>query len=238
MNSHENEVDQDNAHPSDSQTTATVLFPDDAGQLSEATRRVLVQLLRGPTVDVRRHPRLWPVLIQEERALRGRLHELFLELVVDRDMEVAFTRQVVSDEIDVPILLKRVQLTFFDTILVLFLRQRLTTADAQGERAVISVQEMQDHLQVFEKNGNVDHAKFGRHMDKVVDRANSLGVLHKIRASEGRYEISPALRLIFPAEEVQQLTRIFEEMLKQPQPADDIEAGEGIAPSTAGEEQQ
>lgn len=191
---------------------ATVLFPDDRGQLAEQTRRVLVQLLRGPAVDGRRHPKLWPVLLQEEATLRSRLHELFLELIVDRDMEVAFTRQVSSADIDVPILLRRVQLTFFDTVLLLFLRQRLTSSDAQGERAVASSQEMRDHLQVFEKQGNVDHSRFDRQMDKTIDRANTLGLLHKIRGSEGRYEVSPTLKLLLPAEEVQELARLFEEL--------------------------
>jgi Domain of unknown function (DUF4194) len=69
------------------------LFSGDTGELAWDTRRVLVQLLAGPSVDARRHPKLWPVLVRDERLIRGRLSELFLDLVVDPDLTVAFTRQ-------------------------------------------------------------------------------------------------------------------------------------------------
>ena len=82
-------------------------FAGDRGQLPLDARRVLVQLLLGPSVDARRQTRLWPVLLRDEAALRSRLHELFLDLVIDHEQQVAFTRQVVSQEIDVPILLRK-----------------------------------------------------------------------------------------------------------------------------------
>ena len=66
------------------------LYPGDRGELSLDTRRVLVQLLAGPSLDGRRHSKLWPFLIRDEVAIRSRLSELFLQLVIDRDLHVAF----------------------------------------------------------------------------------------------------------------------------------------------------
>src|SRR5947209_16600891 len=108
------------------------MFLGDTGSLPIETRRVLVQLLLGPSVDARRQSKLWPVLLRDETVVRSRLHELFLELVIDREQQVAFTRQVVSEQLDVPILLRKASLTFIESALLLFLRQRLTQADAQG----------------------------------------------------------------------------------------------------------
>src|SRR6266403_3928731 len=185
------------------------LFTNDQGNLPLETRRVLVQVLLGPAIDARRQTKLWPILLRYESIIRSRLHELFLELVIDRDQEVAFTRQILSDELDVPILLRRTQLTFLDSVLLLFLRQRLTQSDAQAERAVLAHQEMVDHLAIFQRQGNVDHARFGKQIANTIEKAKKLSLLQKIRDSDDRYEVSPTLKLLFPAEEIQALARIY-----------------------------
>jgi Domain of unknown function (DUF4194) len=203
-----------------------VLFIGDQGTLPVETRRVLVQLLLGPALDARRQTKLWPILLRDESTIRSRLHELFLELVIDRDLQVAFTRQVVSDELDVPILLRRTQLTFLDSLLLLFLRQRLTQSDAQAERAVLAHQEMVDHLTIFQRQGNVDHARFGKQIAYAIEKAKRLSLLQKIRDSDDRYEVSPTLKLLFPAEEIQALARIYAELAGSPPNSnpDDVES--------------
>lgn len=184
-------------------------FPGGTGSLPIDTRRVMVQLLLGPSVDARRQSKLWPVLLRDEAIVRSRLHELFLEVIIDHEQQVAFTRQVTSEEHEVPILLRKASLTFLETALLLFLRQRLTQADAQGERAVVSLADMQEHLGVFERDHNPDHAKFGRQVVNAVDKAKRLSLLQRIRSSDERYEVSPTLKLLFSAEEILQLTRTY-----------------------------
>lgn len=192
-------------------------FLGDTGSLPIDTRRVLVQLLLGPSVDARRQSKLWPVLLRDETAIRSRMHELFLEVVIDHEQQVAFTRQVTSEELEAPILLRKASLTFLETALLLFLRQRLTQADAQGERAVVSLSDMQEHLGVFERDNNPDHAKFGRQVVNAVDKAKKLSLLQRIRSSDERYEVSPTLKLLFSAEEIQQLTRTYGQLAQAPQ---------------------
>jgi len=185
------------------------LFSGDTGELAFETRRVLVQLLLGPSVDFRRHGRLWPILLRDEVIVRRRLHELFLDLIIDRDHQVAFTRQVQTDEIEIPVLLRRSPLSFLDSVLLLFLRQRLTQAEAQGDRAVVSVDEMIEHMSLFERQSNTDKAGFERRMRHSIDKMKRDSVLQKIRNSEDRFEVSPTLRLLFSAEEVIALTQIY-----------------------------
>lgn len=185
------------------------LFAGDTGELGVETRRVLVQLLLGPSLDARRHGRLWPVLLRDEPIVRRRLHELFLDLVVDRDHQVAFTRQTQADEIDVPVLLRRSPLTFLDSVLLLFLRQRLTQAEAQGERAVVSVDEMSEHMAIFERQSNTDKALFAKRVRNAIEKMKQDNVLQRIRSSEDRLEVSPTLRLLFSAEEILALTHAY-----------------------------
>ncbi|AXW50036.1 hypothetical protein CJO91_20010 (plasmid) [Ralstonia solanacearum] len=208
-------------------------FLGDTGSLPIDTRRVLVQLLLGPSVDARRQTKLWPVLLRDETVIRSRMHELFLEVVIDHEQQVAFTRQVTSEELEVPILLRKASLTFLETALLLFLRQRLTQADAQGERAVVSLSDMQEHLGVFERDNNPDHAKFGRQVVNAVDKAKKLSLLQRIRSSDERYEVAPTLKLLFSAEEIQQLSRTYGQLAQRPQPIG--EPDDSVAVDVAGD---
>jgi uncharacterized protein DUF4194 len=186
-----------------------VLFAGDTGDLPMDTRRVLVHLLLGPALDAQRQTKLWPVLLRDERVLRSRLHELFLELVVDHEQRVAFTRQVVDEATDAPVLLRKAALTFVQSALLVFLRQQLTQADARGERAVVSNDEMREHLRVFERDHSVDRAKFERQASNAVEKAVQLNLIRRLRGEDERYEVSPALKLLFPAEEIQALTETY-----------------------------
>jgi hypothetical protein len=191
---------------------ATALFNHDSGELALETRRALVQLLSGPALDGRRHAKLWPVLLRDETALRQRLAELFLELVIDRDAQVAFTRQADTGDLEVPLLLRRAQLTFIDSVLVLYLRQRLTQAEAHGERAVVASEEIVDNLTLYERAASTDRAGFAKRVHASVEKVKKHNILQKIRASDDRYEISPTLKLLFSAEEIQTLTALYQRM--------------------------
>jgi len=210
-------------------------FAGDTGQLPLETRRVLVQLLLGPSIDATRQRLLWPVLLRDEAVLRSRLHDLFLELVVDTDQQVAFTRQVVAEDIDAPVLLRKAHLTFLETTLVLFLRQRLTQADAAGERAVVSYEDMQAHLGVFERVANPDQARFGRQVIGAIEKAKKLSLVRLLPGGQQRFEVSPTLKLLFPAEAIQALTQTYQALLNGGAPpsaavdADDDDQ-EGIEP--------
>lgn len=198
--------------PEDPQASPVRLFAGDSGELEQETRRVLVQLLAGPSLDGRRHPKLWPVLVRDEALIRRRLSELFLDLVIDADLQVAFTRQADAGDLETPVLLRRAQLTFLDSIMLLHLRQRLTQADAQGERAVISVDEIVEHMSVYERSANTDRAGFNKRVQASIEKIKTHSILQKIRSSEDRFEISPTLKLLFSAEAVQALTRTYQRM--------------------------
>lgn len=194
------------------QESDQALYQGDSGGLSLDARRALVQLLAGPSLDGQRHSKLWPILIRDEMAIRSRLSELFLQLVIDRDLQVAFTRQAETGDLEVPRLLRRANLTFLDSILLLHLRQQLTQAEAHGDRAVVSTDEIIEFLGVYEQAGNTDRALFEKRIQASIEKIKKHSILRKIRSSEDRFEISPTLKLLFSAEEIQALTRVYQEM--------------------------
>jgi hypothetical protein len=188
------------------------LYVGDAGDLELDTRRVLVQLLAGPSLEARRHSHLWPILLRHEALIRGRLAELFLDLVLDRDMQVAFTRQADAGDLEVPVLLRRAPLTFIDSVLLLFLRQRLSQADVHAERAVIATDEVIEYLTTYERAANTDRAGFVKRVQASIEKIKKHSILQKIRATEDRFEISPTLKLLFSVEEIQVLTRVYRDI--------------------------
>jgi len=190
--------------------TANSLFEGDIGELPSDTRRALVQLLSGPFLDERRHSKLWSVLLRDENIIRRRLADLFLELVIDRDLQVAFTRQFDTGDLEDAKLLRRSQLTFIDSVLLLYLRQQLAQAASHGERAVVSKEEIVENLKVYEKTGSTDKAGFEKRVHASIEKLKKNNIIQKIRVSDDRFEVSPALKLLFSAEEIQVLSKIYQ----------------------------
>ena len=201
-----------------------LLFLGDRGELPLDTRRALVQLLSGPSLEMRRHGRLWPILVQHEDIIRQRLSDLFLDLVIDREAGVAFTRQIDTGDLEVPVLLRRSQLTFIDSIVLLKLRERLAHAEAHGERAVVSGAELVDELAVFEPAGGTDHAGFAKKVKASIEKYKDRSILQKIRATEDRYEVSPTLKLLFSADRIELLLDLYKRMVEHKTDGPEVES--------------
>lgn len=220
----ENNVENANGSEPEANGQLEGLYPGDCGQLPIDTRRLLVQLLLGPSLDGRRHSRLWEVLRRDEAVVKSRLADLFLELIIDYGQQVAFTRQADVGVLEAPVLLRRSPLTFLDSIVLLFLRQRLTQADVRGERAVVEDREISENAAPFERAANTDHAGFTKRIQASVEKMKKNSILQKIRGSEDRYEISPTLKLLFESTHVAELTRQYQAL------AENSEANNALAP--------
>ena len=90
-------LDHDSTPP-----TSAALYPRDTGALPMDTRLALCKLLTGPFIDA--ESRHWTVVLRDEEILRSRLSEMFLDLMLDRDRRVAFTRQADTADLDTPTL--------------------------------------------------------------------------------------------------------------------------------------
>lgn len=206
----------DDSTPSSSMAAAAhngePLFNGDSGQLPVQARRALCQLLSGPSVDAQRQPALWTALLRNEPAVRALLCELFLELVLDRDGGIAFTRQADIAELDAPSLLRSAPLTFIESVLLLFLRQQLAEADTRGERAVVEELQLVEAMSVYQKNVSTDQAGYAKRVAAAISKMRDNQLLSKLRGSEDRYEVSPALKLLFSAEDVQALSDAYRDL--------------------------
>lgn len=181
----------------------------DRGRLPEQTRRVLVQLLRGPYISQANHPKQWAALVRDEHPVRETLGNLFLELVIDTELNLAFVRNAELDDVDVPRVIRSMPLTLLDTALVLHLRQLLLRGTDGSGRVFLGRDDIDDALAVYRSATNTDPATFAKRVNSAVEKMKKNSVL--LPASEpDRFEISPILAIVFDAAEVGAVTREVE----------------------------
>lgn len=181
--------------------SVTALWRGDTGVLGEQPRRALLELIKGPYLSGVKAPALWSAMLADEAGIRSRLHELFLDLVIDRVGEFAFVRNVSTTELKVPNTVRTASLTFLDTAMLLVLRQMLLAGEGDG-RVIVGQEDVFEQLRVY-RTVDRDESDFAKRLNSSwLNMKNKLRVIHQA-GSEDRAEISPVLRLIVDAEQIQ-----------------------------------
>jgi hypothetical protein len=104
----------------------------------------------------------------------------------------------------------------------LYLRQQLMRAEARNERAVVSLAEIAEYMALYEHGVSTDHAGFIKRVNASIEKIKQHSILQRIRETEDRLEISPTLKLLFSAEEVQALTAIYVRMRERGASGDNV----------------
>ncbi|MDQ6527393.1 DUF4194 domain-containing protein [Nocardioides sp. LHD-245] len=191
----------------DSVAAEARLWSEDLGTLAEQSRRALLEIVRGPYLSGQRRPVLWAALIADEHAIRSRLHDLFLDLVIDRVDEFAFARKVRTTEIDAPSPMRTESLNFLDTAMLLVLRQLLLASPGES-RVIVGQDEVYERLMVYRTG---DEKTFRGNLNGAWGRmANRFRVIHVVE--EDRAEISPVLKFILDHDRVRALTEQFQNL--------------------------
>jgi uncharacterized coiled-coil protein SlyX len=193
--------------------SSSALYMGDTGELPNDARRILVHLLANGHVDHRRHPNLWNTLIRHREKIQSRLCDLYLELIIDLEARVAFQRQADTGELEAPRLLRDHQLRLYDSLLMLYLRQVLSHADAQGLLPTVSMEEILDHMVVYDASVNRNSADFRARVTAALTRVHKkVGVLHKVPGVNEQYEISRVLKLMLGVDEVNALRELYKNL--------------------------
>lgn len=187
-------------------TASVSLFEGDEGALELAQRRALVMLLKQRFVSARTHPRDWEVLVEHEQLLRSRLNDVFLDLVVDREREVAWKRQASSETGGrFPTLLHDVPWSREETIVLVHLRDRLRAGHASGDsRVFVDREDVVEHVASFRPLHATDEAGDEKRARNAVASIVKAGLLIGA-VGEERYEISEAVESLLPLELLQEL---------------------------------
>lgn len=182
------------------------MFEGDASTLFPDQRKCLHALLKNRYLSAERHPDYWQVLLANADTIRGRLNELFFELFIDRDHQIAFKRQALSETGDpLPSLLRDVSHTKEETIMMVYLRQRLFSQRQEGEDVVfVDRQTLLDEVADQRPEHTTHRAMDQKRALKAIDGLATAGLLLKT-ADPDRFRLSPIIEILMPVEKLRTL---------------------------------
>ncbi|MBG6096663.1 DUF4194 domain-containing protein [Nocardioides luteus] len=181
----------------------TELFVGDRGVLDADVRRVLVQLLRRRFITAERSPRQWRTLLDHQAVIESRLHDLFVRLVVDHDRGIAYKRQVRSEELDVPVLLKDDAYSRAETLVLVHLRTVFQRERGAGQSSArVDADELEQTVLTYFDVASGDAAP-RREIRRAVERLAREGLLEE--ESEDRYRITPLVEIVLSVEKLTEL---------------------------------
>lgn len=196
------------------------LWPGDAGVLAHQSRRALVSLVKGPYLARSQRRELWEALLADQDGIRSRLNDMFLDLVIDLEQELAFVKPADLD--DAPEVVRTRTLTFMDTAMLLVLRQALLLDEGRG-RVLIGLEEVAEQLAVYRKSR--DEPDFRKRVNASWTTMLKLGLLHQTDTE--RAEISPIVRYLIDGPRVATIQATYERLAgSAPQRNDPSEAAE------------
>lgn len=188
-------------------TSTLALFEGDEGSLEVAQRRALVVLIKQRFISNRTHPKEWAALIANPRPIRARLNDLFLELVLDAEREVAYKRQIAPEGggRPFPTLLYDAPWGREETLALVYLRTRHRNEQAAGaDRAFVDRADIEEFIGQHRPVHATDISGDAKKARNAVDNIFKTGLL--IGASTGdRFEISNAIEVLLPLEKLTEL---------------------------------
>jgi len=194
-------------------------------RLPEPARRALVSLLMNRYISRARHRAAWEGILSFENDLRARLDEMYLDLVVDQEAEVAFKRQ--QDGEDVPRVLRREKaLTRDASFVLIFLRREYAFADPDDGPVMITREQIGEFLRAYREDGDGDDARFSRRVDAAINMLiRPWQILEPDPAVDYLFTVSPVIVPLIGADEMCRLEAAFRGAATGPQsplPDDDV----------------
>ncbi len=150
---------------------------------------LMVFLLKN-YIDREDDKQLFESLVRQEREVEEFCRRLFLRLVVDHESGYAYVRSLTEEELPQnagqrpPQLLTKRALPFYDSMVLILLRQRLLEFELSGQfgRLVLERAEILTMVKTFVHNVNNDK-RLDDNLNKAIDNLCSLGLLGKNKSA-------------------------------------------------------
>ena len=198
--------DSDDGTLGEDYTGPEPLFPGDVGQLSLEVRETLITLLKRRYVSADRHPTDWRIVLENEATLQTRLNDMFLELVIDRDYEVAYKRQALSGTgTKFATLLYDKEYNREETVLLVHLRRLIRSSQKAGDdRVFVDRGELVEEVANYRPASATNHVRDERAANNAVDSLLKNDILLRTPEAD-RYRVSPIIEVLLPVDRIKQL---------------------------------
>lgn len=232
-----NDWDVDDGDPSaleDSLTDAPAAVSEKALEAARRAKLVrpgaLVVFLLKNYIDREDDKVLFDSLVRQEREVEEFCRRLFLRLVVDHEAGYAYVRTLSDEELPSdsgqrpPQLLTKRPLPFYESFILILLRQRLLEFDMSGQfgRLVLERAEILSLVKTFVHNVN-NEKRLDDSLNKAIDNLCSLGLLSKNRSGNrkdnsnkdlDRIEIKRIISVLVTPELLKQADDMLESYVK------------------------
>jgi hypothetical protein len=187
-----------------SDDSKTSLWPEDTGTLTIGARRALVLLLKRQHVWAARNPREWAWLLKWQFEIEARLNDVFLELVVDKEREVAYKRQAGRDQgRQFTTLLHDNVYSREEAAVLLHIRDVYQREMRAGnDAAYIDKRDLVTELDYVRPERTKDHKKADGYLDNAFKNLQKDGFLLADRNDDDRLRISPVIEVLLTVERV------------------------------------
>ena len=123
--------------------------------------------------------------------------------MIDKSEGFAYLKQGVSedDEEENPKLIEKRQLNFQVSLLCLMLRKHLIEKDSEGEKAVLTKDEILNMVKPFYKQTS-NEASQDKQVDAAINKVIEVGFLRKMKTEDEQYEINRIIKAFVNADVV------------------------------------
>ena len=163
---------------------------------------LLIGLFKGVLYQDQ-NPDLWQGLLNLQARVRDYVGVLGLELIFDEAEGYAYLRQraQTDDEVQLPRLVARRQLSYPVSLLLALLRKKLAEHDATGAepRLILSREQIVDMLRVFLPD-TANEARLMDRIDSHINKVLELGLLRQLRGQQDQFEVRRILKAFVDAQ--------------------------------------
>lgn len=192
--------------PDDVEGTDRGLFDGDTGDAAAGARTVITHLVRNRVLLGRDHPELWGMLLEHETSVVRHFHNMFVDLIVNRPLQVAYKQQIQPAGVPYSVTVRAATLNLEASVIALYAREQIAAA-VPGETVVISRADLRAELEPYWPAQVSNKAAKERKLNAALDSLVTQDLL--IKKDEGLWEVSPAVGLVLSAQTIQRFTDLL-----------------------------
>lgn len=176
---------------------------------------LFIKLLKGPVEYFEKGA--WEQLLQYQGELTTFLQQLGLILVLDKEDGYAYLEQMRLDEEDSTAgWVRRTSINYEESVLLVLLRDMMAefeVGEVTSRELIRKRREIKEYAELFFKE-NASRVKFIKELDKLIDRVEELGFLHRIEDHDIADEQKFRVRKIIKAKVDNDVLEIFKQQLQ------------------------
>lgn len=176
---------------------------------------LFIKLLKGPVEYFEKGA--WEQLLQFQGELTIFLQQLGLILVLDKEDGYAYVEQMKLDEEESTAgWVRRTSINYEESVLLVLLRDMMAefeVGEVTSRELIRKRREIKEYAELFFRE-NASRVKFIKELDKLIDRVEELGFLHRFEDHEIADEQKFRVRKIIKAKVDNDVLEIFKQQLQ------------------------